>query len=810
MTATTAPTGLSSAEAAARRRASGRNELPRPAGPTWPRRIARELLTPVNAVLGAAALASAVGLESVPEAAAIMAIIIGATALAVVQEARADDAVAALDALQAPVATVFRDGALVSLPAAELVPGDLITLGPGDRVPADAELVEAHALASDEAILTGESEPVAKVAGHEAPPGAPLGDQLGAMFAGTLVTAGRGLALVTRTGASTEVGRIADQLGGRSETPLERELALLVRRLTQVSLVAGAVLAALLLARQASFGDALLAGVALAVAAIPEGLGAVGVATLALGARRLAREGAITRRLPALEALGAADVLCCDKTGTLTTGELAIGAVVADDPAALWDAVARCHDAEDGQGDPVDVVLAEGARAAGARGDARRIAVAPYDPALRQMSTVAVVDGAPVVTVKGAPEDVFARCSPSSGLERHVEAATELARSGLRVLAVASAPGRDLWGAVDPLGIVGLGDPLRPSTEAAVAACRRAGVRLVMVTGDRPDTASAIARKAGMDVAHVLAGPAAARLAGAERREALRHADVVARVDPSTKRDLVHAHQADGCVVVMTGDGVNDGPALAAADVGVALAGAGGTDVARAAADVVVTTGDLGTLVAGVREGRRVRRNLLGCLTYLLAGNAAGVAAVVGGLALLPGLRAPLLPVQLLWANLVADGVLALAFATDDPPGDHLEGRPNGRAPLMSTRNLLLTGLRGGVVGLLVLAVAALGRAQGWSQATTQAALLLNLLAARAAIAMAVRSRRHGFDRGALRSPVLKAICVSAGLQVLAFCTPWGRTALHLAPLPAAGWAMALAALLASLALASRIGLRQS
>jgi magnesium-transporting ATPase (P-type) len=810
MTTPTAVRGLSSRQAAERRSTSGPNELPRPAGPSWVQRVARELLTPVNGVLGAAALASAIGLDSVPEAAAIVAIMLGATALAVVQEARADEAVEALDALQAPTTTVFRDGALVTLPAAELVPGDLISLGPGDRVAADAELVEAHALACDEAILTGESEPVAKEAGYRQPPDAPLGDRLGEVFAGTLVTAGRGLGQVVRTGASTEVGRIASQLGGRSETPLERELASLVRRLTLVSLVAGSFLAALLLLRDAAAGDALLAGVALAVAAIPEGLGAVGVATLALGARRLAREGAITRRLPALEALGAADLVCCDKTGTLTTGELALAAAVADDPEALWDAVARCHDAEDGQGDPVDVVLADAARAAGARADAVRLAVAPYDPAIRQMTTVALVDGVPVVTVKGAPEDVFARCAPSAARERHAGAATELAQSGLRVLAVASAAGQDLAGTVEPLGVVALGDPLRPSTESAVAACRRAGVRLVMVTGDRADTASAIARKAGMVVDHVLAGPTAAALPPAERLAALRDADVVARVDPSTKRDLVHAHQSEGRVVVMTGDGVNDGPALVAADVGVALAGAGGTDVARAAADVVVTTGDLGTLVAGVREGRRVRRNLLGCLTYLLAGNAAGVAAVVGGLVLLPDLRAPLLPVQLLWANLVADGVLALAFATDDPPGDHLAGRPSGRAPLLSTRDLLLTGLRGAVVGLVVLAAAAAGRSLGWDQATTQAALLVDLLAARAAIAMAVRSRSHGLDRDALRGPVLKAVGVSAGLQVLVFCTPWGRTALHLAPLPPLGWPIAFATVLVALVVASRIGLRQS
>ena len=785
------PQGLSQEEESRRRAEVGPNRLPRPGRPSVVALALRQLTSPLSALLVVAAVATVAVLHQPAEGAAIAAIVVLNVAIGVAQEHRSAAALDALDELVAPVAKVWRDGRLLTVDAIELVPGDIVELAAGDRVPADVCLDEAASLASDEAVLTGESMPVEKVAGIAVDDLAPPSERPGEAFAGTLIVRGRGRGVVVRTGAATHIGRIAGGLGREPEPPLVGELRSVAARLSAVAVLLGGVLVIGALARGEDASTAVLAGVALAVAAIPEGLATVVTTALALGARRMARRGAIVRHLPAIETLGSASLLCTDKTGTLTTGHVVVAGAVAvpGREVALWTAALRCNDADGSTGDPLDVALFQAALDRVTNPLGVRIAERPFDATARQMRTVHSTTAGPVLSVKGAPEVVLAACRGDvTALAEHVE---ELTGRGQRVLALATASTDDVDAdGLDALGVVAFEDPLRPSTRATVATCRAAGVRVVVVTGDHAATARSIAAAAGLDTEPIVTGADLAAIDPADRDDLLRAAAIVARVEPETKVALVDAHRGNGEVVAMTGDGVNDAPALRRADIGVALAGAGGTDVARAAAGVVVTDGNLGTLVDALREGRRIYRAVSDAISYLVAGNLSEILVLVGALFLVPELAIPLLPVQLLWVNFVTDGVPALALGLAAPVGDPLAGRPRPRDErLLTGRRQLALLERAAFVAAPVLAVGAAVSRAGWSAEQVRTELLLGLLAGHLVLAWATRARRWTFERGwATDRPLLLGVLASLAIQVPVFGTAAGRSMLGLAALPASGW----------------------
>lgn len=794
--------GLAPDEAARVLARDGRNELPRPPPPSLAARAVRHLADPVSLLLLAAGVVSVVLLGELPEGLAILTIVAVNVAIGTSQEARADRAVAALRALAAPTAKVRRGGVTVRIAAAGVVVGDVVEVASGDRVPADLRLVVASGLAVDESPLTGEAIPADKRAGGAGGADVPVADRDGELFSGTLVVRGSGIGTVQRTGARTEVGRIAGSLQARPRAPLERELARVAGRIGIIALALGAVVTLIGLTRlgrgDTTVLDLVLVGLALAIAVVPESLAAAVTTALALAAQRMAGLGVIVRQLAAIETLGATTVIASDKTGTLTTGRLRVVETVtaAGREGALWRAALWCNDARDDVGDAVDVALRMAAERHGARTPpGHRVAEQPFDTSTRHMAVVHPTGAGPLLTVKGAPEVVLGRCVPGPETTRLAGCVPRLAARGLRVLALADREAgrldaRDLR----PLGLLALRDEVRDSAGPAVADCRAAGIRVVMVTGDHPDTARAVAAEAGIDADPVVTGSGLPD--GDERARALREAGVVARVDPSTKLALVRAHRHNGEVIAMTGDGINDAPALRNADVGVAVAGEEGTDVAREAADVVVTNGELGTIVAGVREGRRLYHNVTSMISYLLAGNLTTVAVILVGFLAWPELAVPLLPVQILWINLVMDGVPAIALGVDRAPGD-----PLTEAPRRSDARLLAGGMlarlasRAAALALLVLAAAWFARQQGWEAEQVRTQIVLTLVLTRLMLAYVSRARRWTFEQGWWRSRAVRsAVAVTLALQSLVVLVPVLGAPLALVPVPWTGWVCAAVA----------------
>lgn len=769
--------------------------LPQPRTPTLAGRALRQLVDPLSLLLIFAGIVSLVVLRDLPEGLAILLILLVNVVVGAGQEGRADRAVRALRDLTAPSAKVRRAGRLLQVPAAEVVPGDLIELAAGDRVPADAELVVAASLGVEESALTGEAATADKSVPGRTGTDVLIGDRTGEVFAGTLVVRGSGTAVVTRTGGESEVGRIAATLRSRPKAPLELELGRVSVRLGLVAAGAGVIMILVGLARvgrgEGQIVDVLVAGVALAIAAVPESLVAAVTSALAVGAQQMARLGVIVRKLPAIEALGATTVIATDKTGTLTTGELAVVDAVELPDADLWPAALRCNDASNGVGDAVDVALMDRATELGYAADPRsRLATRPFDAVSRSM---AVVHPGPLLTVKGAPEVILDRCREGADTDRLRAEFGRLAQEGLRVLAFASGQTDQLDAdGLRPLGLVAMSDQLRPSAAASVADCRAAGTRVIMVTGDHADTARAVAREVGIDTEVVVTG---ADL-GTNRDDLLRRADVVARVDPETKLELVRVLRRDGEVVTMTGDGVNDAPALRHADVGVALAGVAGTDVAREAAAVVVTNGELSTIVSGIRAGRRLYHNVTSMIGYLLSGNFSEVALVLAGLVLWPDLVLPLLPVHLLWVNLVTDGIPALALGVDQPAGDPLRERP--RRPgqqLLNGRRVIALMARGVIAAALVVVAGEIARRLGWSDEQVRTQVVLALVYAHLSFAYVARARRWTFEAGWWRGRALRRAVLAAFLiQSVIVLVPWLGQWLSLVPLPPLGWALALGA----------------
>jgi magnesium-transporting ATPase (P-type) len=762
---TDAAAGLTSTEAAARLERYGPNQLAAAAVvPGW-RKLLAQFADPLIYLLLAAVVVSVVawgseGADGIPYESLVIAVIIVFNAvLGYVQEARAEQAVAALQRMAATSATVMRDGRAQRIAAADVVPGDVMLLAEGDAISADGRLVEAASLTFAEAALTGESEAVLKDVAP-LPAEAGLGDRVNMVFDGTAVTRGRGRAVVTATGMTTEMGHVAGLLGRTEEqtTPLQREVDRIGRMLgIAVIAIAVVVVAAILLTadidKASDLVSVLLVGVSLAVAAVPEGLPAILSVVLALGVQRMARRRAIVKKLSSVETLGSASVVCSDKTGTLTKNEMTIekvvtpsgeidvtgsgyrpaGALQVDgrplaDPALLDEVQAvlaggsLANDAvlreEDGtwtiQGDPTEAAfLVAEAKVAGLQ-EARkrrfeRLGEVPFTSERKLMSTVESEHegelGVAVVT-KGAPDVLLARCTservagevrPLGDERRRDVTATvdRLAELALRTLAVAYRPLPDggqtradesLEHELVYLGLVGILDPPRPEARQAIAEASAAGIRVLMITGDHPRTALRIAGDLG------ITGPGSRALAGAEievltdeeLRAAVREVSVYARVAPEHKLRIVDALQADGQIVAMTGDGVNDAPALKSADIGVAM-GITGTDVTKEAADMILADDNFATIVAAVREGRGIFTNIRKFLRFLLSSNIGEVLTMLLGVVLArtlgledtgETLAVPLLATQILWINLLTDSAPALAMGVDPPPDDVMRRPP--------------------------------------------------------------------------------------------------------------------------------------
>jgi P-type Ca2+ transporter type 2C len=738
--------GLDEAEAVRRRITTGPNALPPPRGRPLGLRLLDQLREPMNLLLSAAATVSGLALGERLDAIAIGAIVVVNAVIALVQEGRAGRALAALEQLSAPEATVVRDGAVRRIPASELVPGDIVRIEAGDRIPADARVLETAVLEVDESMLTGESVPVSK---SPAPAATPADDRepRARLLWGTFATRGSGTAVVVSTGPATELGRIAASLDVPSPaTPLQQELARLSLRLgTAAVIIATAVFAITLIRTGVSLEGlerSFLSAVALAVAAVPEGLPTVTLVALAVGVRRMAQHRAVVRRLPAVETLGSASVIVTDKTGTITRNRMTVTTAWSLDrddgapdelPIPVTESARRIaalvNDAtlDPPTGDPMEqallhVVGAE--RVAVERDRMPRLGVFPVDSIRMRMSTLHrhPADGV-MVLVKGAPEPLLERCTDGlrpDGTRRRLttddrcatshQAAT-MASDGMRVLALAERTAAhppidadEAERALTFVALVGLEDPVRPSATAAVAESLAAGVRVVMATGDHPATALAIARDVGLDTTRPPVSGAEILAHGLP--DELLETTIYARVDPTQKLELVRALQAVGEVVAMTGDGVNDAPALRRADIGVAL-GQRGSDVAREAADMVVTDDDLATVVTATREGRGIYDNIRKVVDYLVAGNLSEIGVVVGALLLIPSLGVPLLPLQLLWINLLTDGLPALALGNDRHDPGLMGHPPRPRTShLLDRHRLVHLAVRGGLMAAACLATA--------------------------------------------------------------------------------------------------------
>lgn len=727
--------GLTAAEAARRLVLDGPNELRRGEAVSPLGILVRQFGSLVIWVLiGAAVISAALG-EYV-DGGAIIAIVVLNGIIGFFQEYRAEQAVAALARLAAPRARLVRDGTAAVVPAAEVVRGDVLVLDAGDLVAADARLVDAAELRAMEAPLTGESEPVKKDTTIYAAE-TMLADRHNMVFLGTSLAAGSGRAIVVATGMDTEIGHIASLLetAASDETPLQHRLDQVGRRLLWACAGIVVLVFALGLLRSIPLGELFLSAVSLAVAAIPEGLPAVVTVALALGVARMVQRNVLVRRLPAVETLGCAQVICTDKTGTLTVGEMTTRRIVTSGRiftvtgegyaaeggffangterppageqvlAELLRAAAGCNDAEiaqrDGKptvvGDPTEGALLVVAAKAGItrstiESELPRLGTIPFDSDRKRMTVVRRREMRPWAYVKGAPEVVLDRCTQirtddgvvtltSDHRARMQQAAALLANDALRVLAVAERS-LDRFPTDDDverdlvfLGLVGLQDPPRAEARAAVGRCKTAGIRTVMITGDHPDTARAIGRELGIlgQGDDVLVGSDLDRLTDADLLRQVERVAVYARVTAEHKLRIVRAWKAAGVVVAMTGDGVNDAPALKEASIGIAM-GIAGTEVTKQAADMVITDDNFASIVAAVEEGRGIYDNIAKTLGYLLAGNAGELAVML--IAVLVGWPLPLLPIHLLWINLVTDGLPALALATDPIDPDVLSRPP--------------------------------------------------------------------------------------------------------------------------------------
>jgi Ca2+-transporting ATPase len=752
------PNGLNGSEAERRLAEYGPNEL-QTAHRISPWTILFEQFKNVLIIILLAATALSAFLGHGVEAVAITVIVLFAVILGFVQEYRAERAIEALHEMAAPMATALRDGEETEILSRDLAPGDVVILRAGNRIPGDARLIEAFNLQVQEAALTGESVPVEKHVAPLASENMPLGDRKNMVYAGTTATYGRGRAIVVATGMKTEFGRIAQllQTVESGKTPLQMNLDRLGNALARAAFVIVALIVALGLFRGQPFVEMLVFGIALAVAVVPEALPAVVTISLAIGVQRLVRRRALMRRLPAIETLGSTSVICSDKTGTLTRDEMTVRKLFVSDtvyevsgagyephgqfsqnghpvepfPAMkqLLQTAALASDAHivrsemdnrwHVKGDPTEAALVTAAAKAGLKKidlDARfpRVDEIPFSSETKRMTTLHRVEENIDAFSKGAPEVILDSCirhltadgeKPLEDADRLaiLDVARNMAGEALRVLAIATREGTTRDGAESGmtfLGLIGMIDPPRDEAATAIQTCEEAGVRVVMITGDHPLTAQAVARELGiLRNGRVITGPELEAISEDEFKSHVEHIDVYARVSPAHKLRVVTALQEKGHVVAMTGDGVNDSPALKKADIGVAM-GITGTDVAKEAAAMTLTDDNFASIVSAVEEGRGIFGNIKKYLMFLLSSNIGEIGLMAG--ATLFGLPLPLTAVQILYVNLATDGLPALALAVDPPEADLMRRRPRNPRTGIFTRPVLILMMVSGLWSTLV------------------------------------------------------------------------------------------------------------
>ncbi len=754
----TSPSGLSLAEAARRLQEHGPNEIGRAKGASaWTLLLEQFKNVLIVILLVATGLSAFLGHEL--EAIAIAVIVIFAVLLGFIQEYRAERAIEALREMAAPTASVLREGQENEIPARELVPGDVVLLGAGDKVPADLRLMEAVNLQIEEAALTGESVAVEKHTELLPDPDLPVGDRKNMAYAGTAATYGRGRGVVVATGRATEFGKIAQMIETveTGRTPLQENLDRLGRSLAHATFVVVAIIVGLGLLRGQPFIEMLVFGIALAVAVVPEALPAVVTISLAIGVRRMVKRHALMRRLPAVETLGSTSVICSDKTGTLTKdemtarrilcagqvfsisgagydphGEFSRNGSVVEPPESVkrllraavlaTDAHIVYHEAERRwhvKGDPTEGALVVAAAKAGLRKadlEARypRVHEIPFTSETKRMTTLHEGPEGPVAYAKGAPEILLETCSrhltaagekPLDEASREAirQAARQMASDALRLLGVAEKAGaapKDSERDMTFLGLLGMSDPPRPEAKPAIETCLLAGIRPVMITGDHPLTARAVAKELGMlQGGKVVTGAELSSMADEELEREAESVEVYARVSPAHKLKVVTALQKRGHVVAMTGDGVNDAPALKKADIGIAM-GITGTDVTKEAAAMTLTDDNFASIVAAVEEGRAIFGNIKKYLMYLLSSNIGEIGLMAA--ATLLGIPLPLSAVQILYVNLATDGLPALALAVDPPERDLMRRPPRSRRTGIFTRPVVALMLAGGLWSALV------------------------------------------------------------------------------------------------------------
>ena len=815
----TAEAGLSSQEAQRRLAEYGENKLAEKKKKTNFQRFLEQFQDVMILILLLAAVVSFVvacfGHDPMEffEPVLILLIVVLNAVLGMVQESKAEKALDALKNMSAPHARVLRDGREQVIDAAQLVPGDIIRLEAGDFIPADARLLKSAGLKSEESALTGESVPSEKDAAAQVEEKAPLGDRSNMVFSGCSVTYGTATAVVTGTGMNTEMGKIAGLLEGEKETqtPLQQKLAQLGKYLGFVALAACGVIFVVGLINGIPVLEIFMTAVSLAVSAIPEGLPAIVTIVLAIGVQRMVRKNALIRRLPAVETLGSASVICSDKTGTLTQNRMTLVRLWVDGQRELETVSAQnsqaarrllqygalCCDGsvvykEDGTeqhiGDPTETSILVAAHKNGMEQEELnrqypRLAELPFDSDRKLMTSVNQIDGKIVAIVKGAFDVMAARCV-SGDLEAAKEKNDEMSRGALRVLAVGykvldKAPenpaSQELENGLTLMGLVGMIDPPRPEAKAAVATCRQAGIKPVMITGDHVVTASAIAKELGIlgEDDKAITGAQLDAMTDQELDREVERISVYARVSPENKIRIVKAWQRKGQVVSMTGDGVNDAPALKAADIGCAM-GITGTDVAKGAADMTLTDDNFATIVDAVREGRGIYANIKKVVGFLLGTNIGEVLTVF--FAMLLWHKTPLLSMQLLWINLVTDSLPAISLGMEAVESDVMDHKPKPKDEGIFAHGLgVQVVLQGCMFAVLTLIAFVLGERWGGSLEAGQTMAFMVLALTQIVQAFNMRSEHSLFAIGPFSNRKLNgAALLSLALVCLVLFTPVG------------------------------------
>lgn len=865
--------GLSSAEAEKRLAQYGPNELI-DRGLKSPWKILLEQFTEIMVIILLISAVISVVLHEVTDAIVILIIVVLNALLGFTQEYRAERAMAALKKMAAPRVKVRRDGHLIEISSRELVPGDVIQLDAGDAVPADCRLIEAVNLRVQEAVLTGESEPVEKNTKVIQAENLPLGDQRNMVFMGTVTTYGRGSAVVVQTGMRTELGKIADMIQGVGQeiTPLQKRLQQLGKGLAAASLVIVGIVFILGVLRGEPIRIMFQTAISMAVAAVPEGLPAVVTIALALGAQRMLQRRALIRKLPAVETLGSVTTICSDKTGTLTENRMTVTLVdiagnriefleevqnysptvperekvkpvLIEHPAVALlllggtlcnDAVIEPNEQARGGfvsvGDPTEGALVIAGAKAGLWKDELerampRVAELPFDSERKRMTTVHRLNEhelpsslktaervikseiwQPYISITKGAVDSLLEVSSRVWVEdrsvplddewrKRIEKANEdMAKKGMRVLGVAfrMCPPEQVEGCEKPeekdlifIGMVGMIDPARAEVKDAVATAKSAGIRPIMITGDHPLTALHIARELGITTAdgEAITGQHLASMSVEELKKALDHISVFARVSPEHKLKIVQALQEKGEIVAMTGDGVNDAPALKKADIGVAM-GITGTDVSKEAADMVLLDDNFATIVAAVEEGRRIYDNIRKFIKYTLTSNAGEIWAMLIGPFI--GMPLPLTPIQILWVNLVTDGLPGLALTVEPAEPDTMKRKPfppkeNIFARGMA-RDVLWIGLWIGIISLMAgMWALNTGRTETW-----QTMVFTTLTLAQMGNVLAIRSNRYSlFQVGLLSNkPLIGAVLLTFMLQMAVIYVPFLQNVFNTRPLP--------------------------